>query len=188
MPLPTRWTWVWVNSKSWWWTGRPGVLQFMGSHKVGHDWATELNWTERYHDLIQFFNKYHFPKEKHRVENKSTFVTGKSHSSASVAIRERRKKVTMWATDICFNVNIYCMNHSLWNIKSTYIVFYVCKVKWMCLIWQWKCNGYESSHFRKYHNILTHEEAPCGSTSMFILNPESSELRALVYETCSPSL
>ena len=35
---------VWVNSRSWWWTGRPGVLQFMGSQSVGHDWATELNW------------------------------------------------------------------------------------------------------------------------------------------------
>ena len=42
----TRWTWVWVNSGSWWWTGRPGVLQFMGSQRVGHDWVTELNWTE----------------------------------------------------------------------------------------------------------------------------------------------
>ena len=42
----TRWTWVWVNSGSWWWTGRPGVLRFMGSQRVGQDWATELNWTE----------------------------------------------------------------------------------------------------------------------------------------------
>ena len=41
---PTWWTWVWVNSGSWWWTGRPGVLQFMESQGVGHDWATELNW------------------------------------------------------------------------------------------------------------------------------------------------
>ena len=40
----TRWAWVWVNSRSWWWTGRPGVLRFMGSQRVGHDWATELNW------------------------------------------------------------------------------------------------------------------------------------------------
>ena len=38
----TRRTWVWVNSGSWWWTGRPGVLRFMGSQRVGHDWATEL--------------------------------------------------------------------------------------------------------------------------------------------------
>ena len=41
----TPWTWAWVNSGSWWWTGRPGVLQYMGSQRVGHDWATELNWT-----------------------------------------------------------------------------------------------------------------------------------------------
>ena len=41
----TRWTWVWVNSRSWWWTGRPGVLRFMGSERVGHNWATELNWS-----------------------------------------------------------------------------------------------------------------------------------------------
>ena len=43
MASPTRWTWVWVNSVSWWWSGRPGVLQFMGLQRVGHDWATELN-------------------------------------------------------------------------------------------------------------------------------------------------
>ena len=43
----TRWMWVSVNSGSWWWTGKPGMLQFMGSQRVGHDWATELNWTEK---------------------------------------------------------------------------------------------------------------------------------------------
>jgi len=41
----TRWTWVWVNSGCWWWTGRPGVLRFTGPQRVGHDWATELKWT-----------------------------------------------------------------------------------------------------------------------------------------------
>ena len=45
MASPTQWTWVWVDSGSWWWTGRPGVLQFMGSQRVGHDWATELSWS-----------------------------------------------------------------------------------------------------------------------------------------------
>ena len=44
MSSPTRWAWVWVNSRSWWWTGRHGMLRFMGSQRVGHDWATELNW------------------------------------------------------------------------------------------------------------------------------------------------
>ena len=46
MASPTRWAWVWVNSGSLWWTQRPGVLRFMGSQRVGHDWVTELNWTE----------------------------------------------------------------------------------------------------------------------------------------------
>ena len=46
MASPTRWTWVWVNSGSLWWTGKPGVLWFTGSQRVGHDWATELNWTD----------------------------------------------------------------------------------------------------------------------------------------------
>ena len=40
----TRWTWVWINSRSWWWMGKPGVLQSMGSRRVRHDRATELNW------------------------------------------------------------------------------------------------------------------------------------------------
>ena len=44
MASSTQWTWVWVNSGSWWWTGRPGVLWFMGSQRVWHDWTTELNW------------------------------------------------------------------------------------------------------------------------------------------------
>ena len=42
--ITDKWTWVWVNSGSWWWTGRPGVLQSMGWQRAGHDWATELNW------------------------------------------------------------------------------------------------------------------------------------------------
>ena len=50
----TRWTWVWVNSGSWWWTRKPGVMWFMGSQRVGHDWETELNWTENIYRLIHF--------------------------------------------------------------------------------------------------------------------------------------
>ena len=42
----TQWTWVWVGSGSWWWTGRPGMLQSMGSQRVVHDWVMELNWTD----------------------------------------------------------------------------------------------------------------------------------------------
>ena len=48
MASPTRWTWVWVDSSSWWWTGRPGVLRFIELKSVRHNWVTELNWIERY--------------------------------------------------------------------------------------------------------------------------------------------
>ena len=41
----TQWAWVWVNSGSWWWTGRPSVLQSMGSQRVAHNWVTELTWS-----------------------------------------------------------------------------------------------------------------------------------------------
>ena len=42
----TQWAWVGPSSRSWWWTGKPDMLQSMGSQRVGHDWATELNWTD----------------------------------------------------------------------------------------------------------------------------------------------
>ena len=41
---PTRWTWVWASSQSWWRIGKPGMLQSMGSHRVEHEWVTQLNW------------------------------------------------------------------------------------------------------------------------------------------------
>ena len=46
---------VWVNSGSWWWTGRPGMLRFMGLQRVGHNWVTELNWTELMQKSLKFF-------------------------------------------------------------------------------------------------------------------------------------
>ena len=49
MASPTQWTWVWASSGSWWWTVKPGMLQSMGSQGVGHDWATEPNWTNLAH-------------------------------------------------------------------------------------------------------------------------------------------
>ena len=53
MASPTQWTWVWVNSGSWWWTRRPGVLRFMGLQRFGHDWATELTWWQVNHEWAE---------------------------------------------------------------------------------------------------------------------------------------
>ena len=46
MTSPTQWTWVWVSSGSWWWTGMPGMLQSMGWHRLRHDWVTELTYCQ----------------------------------------------------------------------------------------------------------------------------------------------
>ena len=53
---PTQWTWVWVNSGSWWWTGMPGVLWSIWSQRVGHDWATELNWINVSYECMLWMN------------------------------------------------------------------------------------------------------------------------------------
>ena len=71
----TQWTWVWVSSGSWRWTGKPGVLQSMGSQIVGHDWATELNWTEDY-----IFLKFLFLQTNAALEYTFTLKTKKVQS------------------------------------------------------------------------------------------------------------
>ena len=48
----TRWTWVWVSPRSWWWTGKSGILQSTGLQRVRHDWETELNWTTQSYNYI----------------------------------------------------------------------------------------------------------------------------------------
>ena len=67
MASPIQWAWVWVNSGSWWWTGRPGVLRFMGSQIVRHNWASELNWR---HQKVVKGEKHGFPP----AQQKSTKV------------------------------------------------------------------------------------------------------------------
>ena len=61
MASPTWWTWVWASFDSWWWIGKPGVLQFMGSQGVGHNWAKDLNWTEH---TGQNFRKWNCSKKE----------------------------------------------------------------------------------------------------------------------------
>ena len=55
MASPTQWTWVWVNSGSWWWTRRPGVLQSMGLQRDGQNWAAEMNWGERFTRISLYY-------------------------------------------------------------------------------------------------------------------------------------
>ena len=99
MALSTRWTWVWVDSRSWWWTGRHGVLQFMGLQRVGHDWVTKLNWTE--HGDKMFW-----------IEN---LVPSQSIDTA----------ITIsWLSQICFIFNIQSIYmQSRWIFKRTNWLF-----------------------------------------------------------------
>ena len=60
----TQWTWVWVNSGSWWWTGRPGVLQSMGWQRAGHDWETELYLTVQTHSRFLSLFIYYMKRLK----------------------------------------------------------------------------------------------------------------------------
>ena len=66
----TLWTDVWVNSGSWWWTGRPGVLQSVGSQRVGHDWVTEMNWTDEQKPQKPYFTELSKPPIKERKMKK----------------------------------------------------------------------------------------------------------------------
>ena len=79
MASPTQWIWLWVNYRSWWWTGRPGVLRIMGSQRVRHNWATELNWikfsqgdAKNMNKLISFKEIELIinipPKKKHQIQ------------------------------------------------------------------------------------------------------------------------
>ena len=92
MASPTRWTWVWVNSGSWWWTGRPGVLQSMGSQRVGHDWETELNWTELNVCFKNFLPKFY----------NSVFLSSLFHHSTYFEIHPWRcRKIKFIPFDYC---------------------------------------------------------------------------------------
>ena len=74
MASPTQWRWVWVDSGSWWWTERPGVLWSMGSQRVRHDWATELYWTEWYTCEHINLGKYMFFKARCLVFQKVSCI------------------------------------------------------------------------------------------------------------------
>ena len=89
MPSLTWWTWVWAGSGSWWWTGKPSVLQSMGSQRVGHDWATELNW-------IILHN--------HTIVLKVFRATGWTEKA-------RQGCFLMWN---CYHSEVYCVVFLLW--------------------------------------------------------------------------
>ena len=111
MALLTQWTWAWVSSRSWWWTGKPGVLQSMGLQKVGHDWATKLNWLNYWKEGILLL----------QVDHKSFGICCTFHLKTKEELSTRNKfkrtvgnkrKVVHWLCSLSFA-------YSTWQLHST---------------------------------------------------------------------
>ena len=134
MALPTQRTWVWASSGSWWWTGKPGVLQSMGSQRVRHDWATELNWLTRFapwmgnrpFQLTEFPSHPNWPTRLQFSDNPDVpsqnlqeFWENKSIWGQNTAHWEQRLYLVH-----CHNPSI---QHQVWHIKHTWWICY-----WMC--------------------------------------------------------
>ena len=106
MASPTQWTWVWVDSRSWWWTGRPGVLQFMRLQTVGHDWATELTDAKK------------FPKKKIKKKKRnflSTVIDSLYQSKSSPRAMEKKGTQVSWDTWITCGI-YFEFFHFYWGI------------------------------------------------------------------------
>ena len=81
MASPTRWTWVWVDFGSWWWTGRPGMLKFMGSQRVGYNWVTELNMLHKIKLVLQSPNWRNWPNPQIiRWGQKTWYIKGNKNA------------------------------------------------------------------------------------------------------------
>ena len=102
MASQTQWTWVWINSRSWWWTGRPGVLLFMGLQRVRHNWVTELNWPQHNEGRIWQTNSKHYFQGWKTAESISSKIRNKArvpilttiihHSFGSPSHSNQRRK------------------------------------------------------------------------------------------------
>ena len=118
----TQWMWVWVNSGSWWWTGRPDMLQSMGSQRVRHDWVTELNWT--WCEKVVQFDYFAYSDPVFPTFTKETVF---SHYMLLPLLFRLTDLVSMgsflgflfFSIDfcVCFYANIYCFDYySFFNI------------------------------------------------------------------------
>ena len=121
MASPNQWTWVWASSGSWWWTGKPGVLQSMESQRVRHDWATELSDWSAVHLVVQGLTVMwvHLPIPfcsnllfmslgvKYIFGSFLYFFSGCSSSNFCMSLRESKHKIFL----LC---HLYSFMHSFW--------------------------------------------------------------------------
>ena len=108
MASMAQWTWVWVNSGGWLWTRRPGVLQSMGSQRVGHKWATELNIEKRQEigDQILVFKGFV------EIINQVRFKKFKQNQTHHTNFHWDNKCVINWNSCSYDNISMNCINFS----------------------------------------------------------------------------
>ena len=116
MASPPQWTWVWVRSRNWWWTGKPGVLQSMWSQRVGHDWATELNWgIECDYKHVKCYLKRLLVKFKLYVlklfKNQTHYFADKGPSSQSYGFSSN-----VWMWDVDYKESWVLKNWCFWTV------------------------------------------------------------------------
>ena len=147
MASPTQWTWVWVSSGSWWWTGRPGVLQSMGPQRVRHDWAAKLSWMDDSDPWERTFflvtgNLFFFYSGIFKV----FLIPGATHLTGCVNIHEMHHSSTN-----SFSVRPRAESSSLSHLKrkfSSLISFIMLPLsppwtplEWYCFSWIWLPNS-----------------------------------------------
>ena len=117
---------VWVNSGSWWWTGKPGMLRFMGLQRVGHDWATELNWTDRPYILCTF-TSIHFSKTSVQLQLFFLLLLTFFYSTSTEMICPYQSH--LWLKYLIFHINTSLLSIIPWHIILIIIYFYIHLIK-----------------------------------------------------------
>ena len=102
-----------LNSGSWWWTGRPGMLQFMGSQRVGHDWATELNWMCKHTTLTDVWRLIYSEQLFQQEQNFDYDPRRKFYSFSS-----ELNWTEQLANSVCLSVTVFCKGAPATNGKS----------------------------------------------------------------------
>ena len=143
MASPTQWTWGWVDSGSWWWTGRPGMLRFMGLQRVGHNWVTELtDWLTEWSSGFPYFLQF-----------KSEF--GNKEFMVCATVSSRSCFCWLYRTSSSFG----CKEHNQSDFSIDQLVMSMCRVFSCvvgigCLLWPVHSLGKTLLVFALLHSVL----------------------------------
>ena len=140
----TQRTWVWVDSGSWWWKGRLGVLWFMGSQRIGHNWVTELNWTfykESYDKPRQHIKKQRHQRTVWSFANKGPYGQSYGFPSSHVWMWELVRKEDWVPKNWCFWARVLeKITESPLDCKEIKLVSLKRNQPWILKDWCWNSN------------------------------------------------